>query len=60
MAETRKVKRNSRLSQREKERLNSKKQERDESIGSKISRIVIMIVFFVLIVSSLYTIIALS
>ena len=60
MSQTRKLRRSSKLSQREQERLDSKKQERSESLSAKISSIAIMIVFFVLIVSSLYTIIALS
>ena len=41
-------------------RIEAKKKESKESIGTKISRIAIMIVFFVMVVSLLYTVILLS
>jgi hypothetical protein len=60
MAESRKIRRRSALSQKEQERIEVKKKESKESIGTKISRIAIMIVFFVMVVSLLYTVILLS
>jgi hypothetical protein len=60
MAESRKIRRRSALSQKEQERIEAKKKESKESIGTKISRIAIMIVFFVMVVSLLYTVILLS
>ena len=60
MAESRKIRRRSALSQKEQERIETKKKESKESIGTKISRIAIMIVFFVMVVSLLYTVILLS
>ena len=60
MAESRKIRRKSALSQKEQERIEAKKKESKESIGTKISRIAIMIVFFVMVVSLLYTVILLS
>jgi hypothetical protein len=60
MAESRKIRRRSALSQKEQERIDAKKKESKESIGTKISRIAIMIVFFVMVVSLLYTVILLS
>ena len=60
MAESRKIRRRSALSQKEQERIEAKKKESKESIGTKISRIAIMIVFFFMVVSLLYTVILLS
>ena len=60
MAESRKIRRRSALSQKEQERIEAKKKESKESIGTKISRIAIMVVFFVMVVSLLYTVILLS
>ena len=60
MAESRKIRRRSALSQKEQERIEAKKKESKESIGTKISRIAIMIVFFVMVVSLLYTVILVS
>ena len=60
MAESRKIRRKSALSQKEQERIEAKKKESKESIGTKISRIAIMVVFFVMVVSLLYTVILLS
>ena len=60
MAESRKIRRRSALSQKEQERIEAKKKESKESIGTKISRIAIMIVFFVMVGSLLYTVILLS
>lgn len=60
MAQTRKLRRKKALSQKEQERLDAKKKERNESWGTKLSRIAIMFVFFVMIVSLLYTVILLA
>ena len=57
MSQSRKLRRKSELSQKEQERIEAKKKESKESIGTKISRIAIMIVFFVMVVSLLYTVI---
>ena len=60
MSQTRKIKRKSGLSQREQERLAVKKKERNESFATRLSKVAIMLVFFVMVVSLLYTIILLS
>jgi uncharacterized ion transporter superfamily protein YfcC len=60
MAQTRRIKRKTALSQKEQERFEAKKKARNESIGTKISKIAIMVVFFVMIVSLLYTVILLA
>ncbi|MBR3891087.1 MAG: hypothetical protein IKJ30_03355 [Bacilli bacterium] len=60
MAQSRKIKRKSGLSQREQERLDEKKKSEKESLATRISRIAVMVVFFVMVVSLLYTVILLS
>lgn len=60
MAQSRKSKRTSGLSQREQERLDEKKKVEKESWTTTVSKIAIMIVFFVMVVSLLYTVILLS
>ena len=60
MAQSRKIKRKSGLSQREQDRLDGKKKSEKESLATRISRIAVMVVFFVMVVSLLYTVILLS
>ncbi len=60
MAQSRKIKRKSGLSQREQDRLDEKKKSEKESLATRISRIAVMVVFFVMVVSLLYTVILLS
>ena len=60
MSQQRKIRRKSGLSQREEKRLEENKKKRDESIGTKISRISIMIVFAAMVISLAYTVVLLS
>ena len=60
MAQSRKIKRKSGLSQREQDRLDEKKKSEKERLATRISRIAVMVVFFVMVVSLLYTVILLS
>ena len=57
MAQSRKTRRHSGLSQKEQGRLEEKKNERKDSFATIISRIAIMFVFFFMVVSLLYTVI---
>jgi len=55
MAQTRKVRRNSKISQREQERLDNKNKERKESVSNIISKVAIMFIFVFMVVSLLYS-----
>ena len=60
MSQTRKMRRKSGLSKREQERLEVKKKENDERFITKLSRIVILLVFAATVISIAYTAISLS
>lgn len=55
MAQTRRVKRNSKISQREQERLENNSKKRKESVSTILSKIAIMFIFVVMVVSLLYS-----
>ena len=60
MSQQRKIRRKSGLSKREQERLDNRKKKDEESLGTKISRIAIMIVFAATVISLAYTVVLLS
>ena len=60
MSQTRKMRRKSGLSKKEQERLEEKKRKHDESWATRISRVVILVVFAAMVVSLAYTVVALS
>ena len=55
MAQTGRVKRNSKISQREQERLENNSKKRKESVSTILSKIAIMFIFVVMVVSLLYS-----
>ena len=60
MSQSRKMRRKSGISKKEQERLDKRKKESEEGLMTKISRIVIMIVFAATVISLAYTAVALS
>lgn len=60
MSQQRKLRRNSNISQREKQRIEERRKKSDETMATKISRIVILVVFITMVVSLAYTVVALS
>ena len=55
MAQTRKVRRNSKISQREQERIEVKSKERKSTVTNVLSKIMIMFMFVFMVVSLLYS-----
>lgn len=60
MSQQRKLRRNSNISQREKQRIEERRKKSDETMATKVSRIVILVVFITMVVSLAYTVVALS
>lgn len=60
MSQQRKMRRRSGLSKREEERLNERKKKNEESMATKISRIAIIFVLAMMVISLAYTVILLS
>ena len=60
MSQQRKIKRKSKLSKKQEERLEQKKLKDEESLSTKISRISIIVVFAAMVISLAYTVVALS
>ena len=60
MSQQRKIKRKSKLSKKQEERLVQKKAKDEESLSTKISRISIIVVFAAMVISLAYTVVALS
>ena len=60
MSQQRKVRRNSGVSQREKQRIEERRKKSDESLATKISRIAILVVFAAMVVSLAYTVVIMS
>ena len=60
MSQQRKVRRNTGVSQREKQRIEERRKKSNESIGAKISRIAILLVFAAMVISLAYTVVAMS
>ena len=60
MSQQRKIRRKSNVSQREKQRIEERRKKSDETLATKISRIVILVVFAAMVISLAYTVVALS
>ncbi len=60
MSQQRRIKRNSGVSQREKQRIEERRKKSDETLATKISRIAIMVVFAAMVISLAYTVVAMS
>ena len=60
MSQQRKIRRNSGVSQREKQRIEKRKKKSDESVATKVSRIAILVVFAAMVVSLAYTVVIMS
>jgi uncharacterized ion transporter superfamily protein YfcC len=60
MSQQRKLRRKSNVSQREKQRIEDRRKKSDETLGTKISRIAILVVFGAMVISLAYTVVALS
>lgn len=60
MSQQRKIRRNSGVSQREKQRIEDRRKKSDESVATKVSRIAILVVFAAMVVSLAYTVVIMS
>ena len=60
MSQQRKLRRKSNVSQREQQRIEERRKKSDETLGTKISRIAILVVFGAMVISLAYTVVALS
>ena len=60
MSQQRRIRRNSGVSQREKQRIEERRKKSDDSLATKISRIAIIVVFAAMVVSLAYTVVAMS